>query len=95
MRKTRYLMPSLILLALSAGCGSVRWKAANVPSSDFNRDQERRREEMLDRDNAAAFIAAHPELDDETRKELRDGTITPHEALERLKKNQSEKKSTP
>ena len=41
----------------------------------------------------AAFIVDHPELDAETKKELRDGSLTPAGALERMKQSPPKKES--
>lgn len=71
----------IIVLALSA-CGTIQPIHIN---SDPNQESLERLEDRTEQNNVDAFIADHPELDAETRKGLRDGTISRHEALERLK----------
>jgi hypothetical protein len=78
---------SFFLLALLVGCSGVRWRPAQIHSEDPNRAQQQRIEETTAQANAEAFIAEHPELDEQTKKDLRDGTINPVEAQERMKKN--------
>ncbi len=69
--------------------GCVHWQAVQINSSDPNLAAQQQMDNKTDADNVKAFIINHPELDAETKKELRDGSLTIHEALERLKKNPS------
>jgi hypothetical protein len=74
----------ILILALAYGC--VTWKPATIYSTDPSHAAQQRLEDQTNKSNVEAFIAAHPELDAETKRELRDGTITPAEALKRLEK---------
>ncbi len=51
--------------------------------SDPNQLQQKQQDEKIDGANLEAFIAAHPELDSQTKKELRAGVIDRKEALRR------------
>ena len=68
----------------SVGC--VTWKPVDIPNSDPNLAAQQRAQKKQDEQNIEAFIAQHPELDDQTKTDLRAGTITIHEAMDRLHK---------
>ncbi len=72
-----------ILLTLGPSC--VQIKTPHI-RSDPNQEHQERLEQKTEQSNVEPFISDHPELDEETKKELREGTITPHEAGRRLKK---------
>jgi hypothetical protein len=75
---------ALILIAAGALAGCVTFKAPSM-SSDPNEEFRQRQEEKTEQANIDAFIIDHPELDEKMKKELRDGTMTPKEALEILR----------
>ena len=77
---------AFLAFAMGGGAGCISWKPATIYSSDPNQAAQQRLQDKNDKSNVEAFIAAHPELDPLTKKELRDGTITPAEALKRLEK---------
>jgi hypothetical protein len=76
-------------LSLSPAC--VTWKPVDIANSDPNLARQQTMDKRVETGNAQAFIVDHPELDENTKKELRDGTISTHEALERLKKTPAQK----
>ncbi len=82
MKRATLLLSVLCL----AGCGSPRPIHIN---SDPNQEALERMEEKTEQNNIDAFLADHPDLDGETRKGLRDGTVSRHEALERLKRRKT------
>ena len=86
---TLYRFGGFLMLFCVAGC--VTWQAADITSSDPGLAAQQRAEAKTDSDNVQAFIVDHPELDAETKKELRSGDITVHEALERLKQRSQQK----
>ena len=77
----RAAVAALVALG-AAGCVEIRPMHIN---SDPNQEALERMEEKTEAQNVEAFIVDHPELDAGTKKELRDGTISRHEALERQK----------
>ncbi|MBV9080412.1 MAG: hypothetical protein JO102_04750 [Elusimicrobia bacterium] len=81
----------LFCLPLSA-CGSAVSFHPVTLNSDPNQETLQRWDDQAEEQRVSAFIADHPELDAQTKKELRDGTISRHEALERLKARQDQKK---
>ena len=64
----------LAVLSLS-GCITFSPKPVHI-NSDPNQEALERLEEKNAEDNLSAFIIDHPELDDRTKKDLRDGTIS-------------------
>jgi len=54
--------------------------------SDPNQERLERLQEKTEQENIEVFIAEHPNLDDDTRRELREGTISRNEALKRSQK---------
>jgi hypothetical protein len=77
-----FALPASLALVLAA-CGPVRPIRVN---SDPNQEALDRLHDQVERDDVEAFIAAHPELDARTKRELRDGTISRREAAERMKR---------
>ena len=75
--------PVLAVLALS-GCITFSPKPVHI-NSDPNQESLERLEEKNAQDNLSAFIIDHPEFDDQTKKDLRDGTISRKDAIERAK----------
>ena len=76
----RFFLP--ILLVLTA-CADFR----PVPiRTDPNEEAQARMEEQNAEAQMNAFIAAHPEFDAETRRQLRAGDISRQEALEKVRK---------
>ena len=89
MKKPAELL-ALISFFVFTSCGvSIKPVHLNSDPNEEFRDEMR---EQAEESDIEAFIATHPELDSETKKELRDGTLTRHAALERLnnKKNSHE-----
>jgi hypothetical protein len=78
----RFLAAGVLL----AGSGCVSWRPADISNSDPNLAAQQRTERHVESDNVSVFISDHPELDAETKKELREGRITLHEARARLKR---------
>ncbi len=72
----------IVMLVLSA-CVKV---APIQINSDPNLERLERAQEDMEKDNVEAFIAEHPELDAETKKALRDGTMSRSAAEEKLKR---------
>jgi hypothetical protein len=70
----------LPLLLAVAACAPFRPVPMN---SDPNAEARERMEQRNDDASLEAFIAAHPALDSQTKKELRAGRINPREALRR------------
>ena len=78
----------LIIFLMCSGC---TWSVKPIHvNSDPNEEFRERMREKTELDNIEAFIAEHPELDAPTKKALRNGTISRHEALEELKKKKSQ-----
>jgi len=76
-----------ILLAILAFAACVKFQAKPVRIiSDPNQERQEQVGNQMEEANIEVFITDHPELDEETKKELRNGTITRHAALERTKK---------
>lgn len=75
-----------VLLGLSA-CTNIHIKAVRADSDPHLQDQERLREK-IEETNTDVFIQEHPELDDQTKKDLRDGRISRKAAMEKIKKNE-------
>lgn len=92
--RTKSIWMVLCFLIPLWGCG-VTWGPARIYSDDPNRAQEQRAEDELAKAHAEAFIVDHPELDAETKKELRNGTLTPAGALDRIKVLKTQKDRKP
>jgi hypothetical protein len=78
----RLLLFGTMMMAL-AGC-----QVAAVPvrmDTDARRQQQEKTREEVAQGNIEAFIAGHPDLDEKTKYELRKGTVSVHEVLDRLK----------
>jgi hypothetical protein len=82
----------LLLLLSHPFSGCVGWQPVQISNSDPNLAAQQRDERAFDADNVQAFIASHPDLDADTKKELRDGSLTVHEAQQRLKRQRSSHK---
>ena len=54
-------------------------------NSDPNQEALDRMHDAQEADNVEAFIAAHPDLDTLSKRQLRDGTLSRSEAGQRLK----------
>jgi hypothetical protein len=87
MNNQRLLISSLFapfLVATLVGCGAM-WGPDRIHSNDPNQAKQEQSEEKINKSNNEDFIVAHPELDEKTKKELRDGTLNTAGALDRMK----------
>lgn len=73
---------SLLLTA----CLPIQPKAVRV-DSDPNVQESERLHDKIEASDIDIFIGDHPDLDEKTKKDLRDGTISRHAAIEKLKQN--------
>jgi hypothetical protein len=84
MKNTLLVMLSLWVIMATSGC--VAWRPVDIAHSDSALAQQQRTEQKVESDTVEVFIVDHPELDEQTKKDLRDGTVTIPVVLERMKK---------
>lgn len=80
-----YLAFLITILALTA-CVELKPRSVRVDSDPNVQNAENRREK-IEESSIDAFISEHPGLDAQTKKDLKDGTISRPAALEKLKQH--------
>jgi len=83
---TRNQLLIILPCTLAIGCGAPKPMRIN---SDPNQERQERVQDRVEGDNIDAFLSEHPELDAETKKALREGTMSRTDALKHKNTNES------